>query len=140
MTTIIDMAVIVFACVAAYLAYAAAEHTLHHLNLGAPRAVSLAVAMLTFLAVLELGKGIIILLLIPYAALGLALLVLYFWSFYNARMPNAGARIARNAQRFLQWISRSRAGRTYRPNPSLGKIHSRLERERAKIRKFMEWR
>ena len=102
MTTIIYLVVIVVACFAAYLVYMAAEKAMRHISLGPPKILSFAVAMMSLLAILELGRGIILLILIPYAALGIALLTLYLLSFYRIRIPYAVIRAVRSAQQFLR--------------------------------------
>lgn len=139
MTTIINIAVIAVACLAASLTYVAAEQVMNRLSLGSPRVISFVVAMLTFLAILELGKGIILLLLIPYAALVLTLVALYLSRFFNTKMRNSTTRAARNTQRFLQRMWCTHTGKSPHPRWTW-KIAYILDRERIKIRKFIGWR
>jgi hypothetical protein len=49
------------------------------------KAIPFAVAMLTLLSIVELGRGVLLLLLIPYAALGIMLVVLYLMCLFAAK-------------------------------------------------------
>ena len=93
MNTIIYMLVVVIACFAAYLVYVVAEPALKHFGFVKNiRVIAFVVAMVTLLAILDLGSGVVALLLIPYAALGIALVVLFLmgllgtktnWQYHN---------------------------------------------------------
>lgn len=122
MRIVIDIIVTATACFAAYLVYVVADQILRQLNWAPPRIIPLVIAMLTLLAVLELGKGIVFFLLIPYAALGIALLVLYlaglvrttaYWTVsrrgnrLRQSVQNFSLACARKARRTLDAILRS---------------------------------
>ncbi len=93
MKTVLDIMVIAVACFAAGLVYVVAQQLLEELNLvNAPKFISFAVAMLSLLAIVELGRGVVFLLLIPYAALGLSLVVLYIISLFPGTTNNKNRR------------------------------------------------
>lgn len=91
-----DVLVIGVACFAAYLVYVVAEQALKDFRLfNSRKAIPFAVAMLTLLSIVELGRGIILLLLIPYAALEITLVILYLMCLFAAktngkRLPTVG--------------------------------------------------
>jgi len=92
MNIVLDIFVIGIACFAAFLVYAFTEQAVRHMQFGiSPRAIAAAVAMLSFLAITGLGRGVALLLLIPYAALGLSLVILYLMALFgiktNAQSP-----------------------------------------------------
>lgn len=96
MNIVVNVLVIGIACFAAYLVYVLAAQALRNFSLfNSRRAVPFAVAMLTFLSIEELGRGIILLLLIPYAALGITLVLLYLICLFAAttngkKLPTVG--------------------------------------------------
>lgn len=82
----LDLLVAAVACFAAYLVYTVAEPALKSFNVfQSPRAVAFAVSMLTLLAIVALGRVIVVLLLIPYAALGVVLVGLYLMRLFATR-------------------------------------------------------
>jgi hypothetical protein len=78
MNIVVDVLVVGIGCFAAYLVYLVAEQALKNFSLmNSRKVIPLLVAMLTLLSIVELGRGIVLLLLIPYAALGITLAALY---------------------------------------------------------------
>jgi ABC-type uncharacterized transport system permease subunit len=103
MKTVLDIIVIAAACFAACLVYVLAQHSLRKFNLvNSSRAISFAVAMLTLLAIVELGRGIVLLLLIPYAALGMTLVVLYLWECFRTTKNRTVSRGGNQVHQFLR--------------------------------------
>jgi hypothetical protein len=82
----LDILVVAVAGFAAYLVYVIAKPALQSFNaFQSPRAVAFVVSMLTLLAIVALGRAIILLLLIPYAVLGVVLVGMYLTRFFAVR-------------------------------------------------------
>jgi len=82
----LDIVIVAVACFAAYLVYVVAEQALKSLSaFQSPKAVAYVVSMLTLLAIVALGRAIVVLLLIPYAVLGVVLVGLYLMRFFAVR-------------------------------------------------------
>ena len=97
MNIAVDVLVIGVACFAAYLVYVLAAQALRNFSVfNTRKAIPFAVSMLTFLSIVELGRGIILLLLIPYAALGITLVALYLLCLFAG---NANGKRFSNARR-----------------------------------------
>jgi len=72
-----QLLVILIAVAATILTYAASYHVLKtHTELEPARPIAAAVALLSGLSLLILGDSVVVLILIPYAALGISLLLL----------------------------------------------------------------
>ena len=72
----LDILVTAVGCCAAYLVYVVSEQALRNSSLFASRkAIAFVISMLTLLAIVALGKAMVFLLLIPFAVLGVALVV-----------------------------------------------------------------
>lgn len=114
MKMIIDILVIAVASFAAYLVYMVAERAFRNFGgFNSPKLIAGIVAILTLLAIVDLGKGVVMLLLIPYAALGITLVALCLLSFLanqqNTRFMRTVAGNCRAFGRLAQaWVRRIR--------------------------------
>lgn len=122
----VDILVIGVACFAAYLVYGISEAALKQFSaLQLPKIIPLAVSLLTLMAIVELGRGIVLLLLIPYAALGLALVVLYFMGRCASRSNSRAATMLISCVQFLQRTLRACARRVQEVVKELGQRNRR---------------
>src|SRR5437867_4086937 len=99
----LDILVAAVSCFAAYLVYVVAEAALKSFNaFQLPRALAFVVSMLTLLAMVALGRAIIVLLLIPYAVLGVVLVGLYLTRFFavSGRPGKSPRRSSRTTSHF----------------------------------------
>jgi len=72
-----QLLMIPIAIAATVLTYVVSHHVINaHTTLGSARPLATMIALLTGLSLLSLGNGVVMLILIPYAALGLSLLLL----------------------------------------------------------------
>lgn len=118
----LDILMIAVACFAAYLVYTITEPVLRRIStFQATKAVAFAVSMLTLLAIVALGRASMLLLLVPFAALGIALVGLYSLRYFAARsashkppafesyyheVKKAGCAVARRIQQELDRLWR----------------------------------
>ena len=100
-----DIFVIVVACFAAYLVYVLTEQAFRKFSaVHSPKPIAFAVSMLTLLAIVELGRGVVVLLLMPYAALGMALVALYLLRLFAGKTH---WKTLRALQQYLQSLRRT---------------------------------
>jgi hypothetical protein len=108
MNIAVNVLVIGVACFAAYLVYVVAERAMKNFSpLNSRRVIPFAVALLTLLSIVELGRGIILLLLIPYAALGITLVVLYSMRLLAAKTKGKKFSMAKYWPRSLHTVCRA---------------------------------
>jgi hypothetical protein len=107
MKALLDILTVMVACVAAYLVYIVSEPAFRNLaSFKLPKILVWCISILTLLAILELGRGVVMILLIPYAALGIGLVVLLLVNLFVRNGIPAPPQVIASCMRTLRTVGR----------------------------------